>query len=183
MVAYARRINNFNDSVFNENIFLQTFRDLREAGLWSPYKLGSAKLFVFIYIFTFHSARRKRSSDKLVFSSDMVRILPGYPKQLSNDPLVALLAFYLQFPQGVSSDIVGKNVVIAMLKSNVSSIGETMNGTILNVRPLVSAIDSTEENDEESKPSTATIVGACVGVVLLLVIIVALVLAYKRRSR
>ncbi|XP_078343190.1 uncharacterized protein LOC144628942 isoform X1 [Oculina patagonica] len=116
----------------------------------------------------------------MVFSRDKVHILPGYPKQLAVDPLVALLAFYLQFPQGLSDNIVRKEVVKAILESDVSSIEESMNGTIISVQSLVSTTDPTEKSDEESKPTTAIIIGACVGGVLLLVIIIALVLACKR---
>ncbi len=118
----------------------------------------------------------------MVFSTDKVHILPGYPKQLSVDPIIALLAFYLQFPQGLSDNIVGKEVVKAILESDVSSIEESMNGTIVSVQPLVSTTDPTEESDEESKPTTAIIIGACVGGVLLLVIIIGLVLACKRSN-
>ncbi|XP_078343191.1 uncharacterized protein LOC144628942 isoform X2 [Oculina patagonica] len=119
----------------------------------------------------------------MVFSRDKVHILPGYPKQLAVDPLVALLAFYLQFPQGLSDNIVRKEVVKAILESDVSSIEESMNGTIISVQSLVSTTDPTEKSDEESKPTTAIIIGACVGGVLLLVIIIALVLACKRSLR
>ncbi|XP_078384731.1 uncharacterized protein LOC144667199 [Oculina patagonica] len=139
---------------------------------------GSARTLLstegFIYLFVC-------GSDKKVFSKDKVHILPGYPKQLTVDPFVALLAFYLQFPQGLSDNIVRKEVVKAILESDVSSIEESMiNGTIVSVQPLVSTTDPTKKSDEESKPTTAIIIGACVGGVLLLVIIIALVLACKR---
>ncbi|XP_078343354.1 P-selectin-like [Oculina patagonica] len=128
------------------------------------------------------SSRGKRSSNNLIFSKDRVHILPGYPKQLSEDPLIAQLAFYLQFPQAVSDDIVLKDVLIAIMESNVSSIAVSINGTILSVRPLFSKTQTTEESDEESKPTTAIIIGVCVGVLLLVIIIVAVVLACKRSN-
>ncbi|KAL9960477.1 hypothetical protein ACROYT_G033942 [Oculina patagonica] len=128
------------------------------------------------------SSRGKRSSNNLLFSKDRVHILSGYPKQLSEDPLIAQLAFYLQFPQAVSDDIVLKDVLIAIMESNVSSIGGSINGTILSVRPLFSTTKTTEESDEESKPTTAIIIGVSVGVLLLVIIIVAVGLACKRSN-
>ncbi|KAL9958176.1 hypothetical protein ACROYT_G035153 [Oculina patagonica] len=129
------------------------------------------------------SSRGKRSSNNLVFSRDRVHILPGYPKQLSDDPLIALLACYLQFPQAVSDDIVRKDVLIAIIESDVSSIEVSINGTILSVQPLFSSTKTTEKSDEESKPANAIIIGVCVGVLLLVIIIVAVVLACKRSNR
>ncbi|XP_078384823.1 uncharacterized protein LOC144667307 [Oculina patagonica] len=128
------------------------------------------------------SSRGKRSSNNLVFSKDRVHILPGYPKQLSEDALIAQLAFYLQFPQAVSDDIVLKDVLVAIMKSNVSSIGGSINVTILSVRPLFSKTQTTEESDKESKPTTSIIIGVCVGVLLLSIIIVAVVFACKRSN-
>ncbi len=114
----------------------------------------------------------------------MVHILPDYPKQLSNDPLVAQLAFYLSSPQGLSDDTVRKEDLESIVKSNVSSIEGSINGTILNVEPLFSTTDPTEKSDEKSKSMTAIIIGACVGgALLLVVVIVAVVCACKRRSR
>ncbi|XP_078343227.1 uncharacterized protein LOC144628967 isoform X2 [Oculina patagonica] len=133
--------------------------------------------------FTLTSSRRKRSSKNLVFSKDRVYILPGYPKQLSDDPLIAQLAFYLRSPQGLSDSTVRKEDLKAIVESNVSSIERSINGTVLSVQPLFSATDTPEESEEESKPSTAIIIGTCVGVVLLVIIIVAVVLACKRHNR
>ena len=117
----------------------------------------------------------------MVFSRDMVHILPGYPKQLSDDPLIALLAFYLQ---GHSDGVVPREDLKAIVESDVTSIGESMNGTILSVQLLVSTTDTTEESDDkESKPTTAVIIGICVGALLLVIIIVAVVLACKRNNR
>ncbi len=145
-----------------------------------------AELFIYLFtfwLFIFYSSRRKRSSKNLVFSKDRVYILPGYPKQLSDDPLIAQLAFYLRSPQGLSDSTVRKEDLKAIVESNVSSIERSINGTVLSVQPLFSATDTPEESEEESKPSTAIIIGTCVGVVLLVIIIVAVVLACKRHNR
>ena len=118
----------------------------------------------------------------MVFTSDMVHILPGYPKKSPGDPTITLLAFYLQLPQGFSNSVINKYVLNAIVESGVSSIEGSMSGTILSVQPLFITTDTTEESDEESKP-TVVIIAACVGCVLLLVIIVVLVLACKKRNR
>ena len=123
----------------------------------------------------------------MVFTSDMVHILPGYPKQSPDDPTITLLAFYLQLPQGSSDNIVSKEALKAIVESDKSSIGSSIGGTISSVQALSSASDEDEEDDESDEGPvpmhTGIIIAACVGGVLLLVVIVALVLACKRRNR
>ena len=111
----------------------------------------------------------------MIFSADMVHILPGYPMQSPDDPLITLLAFYLQLPQGFSDSVVTKDVLQAIVKSDMPSIEGSMGSSISSVQPFVSTADTKEdeENDEESKP-TSVIIGASVGGVLLFVFIVAL---------
>ena len=64
-----------------------------------------------LYFLYFYSSRRKRSSDEIEFTIDMVHILPGYPKSSTANPSITLLAFYLQLPQGFSNNIVDKDVL------------------------------------------------------------------------
>ena len=120
----------------------------------------------------------------MVFTSDMVHILPGYPKKSPDDPTITLLAFYLQLPQGSSDDTVNKDVLTAIVKSDMPSIEGSIGGTILSVQPLPLTDNSeiNDNSDEESKP-TSVIIGACVGCVLLLIIVGTIVLAYKRSNR
>ena len=121
----------------------------------------------------------------MVFTSDMVQILPGYPKQSSDDPSITLLAFYLQLPQGSSDNIVNKDALTAIVESDMSRIGTSMGGTILSVQPLSTNRDITaEENDDKSKAAfTIVILGAIGAAVSFLVVVVALMFAYKRRER
>ena len=132
---------------------------------------------------TFYSFRRKRSSDKTVFTSDRVHILPSYPKESTHNPSITLLALYLQFPQEFSDDIVDKDVLNAILQSNKLSIGGSVGGTISSIQPLVSTTETTEKSDEEPESKNAIIIGVCVGGVILVVIIVAIFLHFKRRKR
>ena len=120
----------------------------------------------------------------MVFTSDMVHILPTYPKKSPDDPTITLLAFYLQLPQGFSDSVVNKDVLLAIVESDKASIERSMGGAILSVQPLTS-IDTPEINDEseeESKP-TGVIIGASLGAVLLLIIIGTVVWACKRSNR
>ncbi|KAJ7356101.1 hypothetical protein OS493_027029, partial [Desmophyllum pertusum] len=130
------------------------------------------------------SSRRRRSSDNMIFSADMVHILPGYPMQSPDDSLITLLAFYLQLPQGFSDSVVTKDVLQAIVKSDMPSIEGSMGSSISSVQPFVSTADTKEdeENDEESKP-TSVIIGASVGGVLLFVFIVALGFRFVLKRR
>jgi len=135
------------------------------------------------------SSRRRRSSDEMVFSGNMVHIIQGYPVQSPENDRIALLAFYMQLPEGFSENVVPKDVLIDMVNSNMSSIGGSMNGTILSVQSLVTSSPDTfkgeetdDESDEGSKPKSATsvIIGASIGGVLFFLLIVALVLTFKK---
>lgn len=132
---------------------------------------------------TFYSSRRKRSSDKIEFTSDMVQILPGYPKKSSDNPSITLVAFYLQLPQGFSDDIVDKDVLKAIVESKAPSIERLVGGNIVSVQPLIATTETTKESDQGSNPQTAVIIGASVGVAILVVVIIALLFRFKRRKR
>ena len=137
-----------------------------------------------IFLCTFYSSRQKRSSENVTFSEDRVHILPGYPQQVFQDPPTALLAFFLQFPRGISEDFVQKDVVKAIIESNVSSVEESLGGTIISIQPLISTTVTSEEDDDKSTSiSTGAIIGICVALILLVVIIVAIVLYCKRGNR
>ena len=120
----------------------------------------------------------------MVFTSDMVHILPDYPMNFPDDPIITLLAFYLQLPKRFSNGVVNKDVLKAIVESDVSSIEGSIGGTILSVQPLplTDTSETNDESDEESK-LRSVIIGASVGGVLLLIIVGTLVLAYKRRNR
>ena len=121
----------------------------------------------------------------MTFSPEMVHILPGYPKQ-SDDPAVAMLAFYLSLPEGLSKTaVVNKDVLMDIVKSDMSSIGESMDSTIVSVDPVSQKLEKGSEDDEnegESKP-TKVIIGASIGGVLFFAVLAALVVGYKRTNR
>ena len=113
----------------------------------------------------------------------MVHILPGYPRPSPDDPEIALLAFYIQHPQGFSDAPVKKDALTAIVESNKKSIGGSVGGTILSVQPLISTPEPRKGSDKESNPQSGIIIGVCVGVVVLIVVIISLVLLYKRKKR
>ena len=121
----------------------------------------------------------------MTFSPEMVHILPGYPKQ-SDDPAVAMLAFYLSLPEGLSkTTVVNKDVLMDIVKSDMSSIEESMDSTIVSVDPVSQKLEKGSEDDEnegESKP-TNVIIGASIGGVLFFVVIAALLVGCKRSNR
>lgn len=119
----------------------------------------------------------------MVFTSDTVHILPDYPKQSPDDPQIALLAFYIQQPQGFSNAAIKKEVLKAIVESDTSRIEESVGGTILSVQPLISTTETTNESDEEPKSKNAIIIGVSVVFVILIVILVALVLRFNGMKR
>lgn len=129
----------------------------------------------------------------MAFSGNMVHIMPGYPMQSPEDTRIALLAFYLQLPEEFPDNVVSKDVLIDIVNSNMSSIGGSMNGTILSVKSLLTTTPATfngeqtdDETGEKSEPKNATsaIIGASVGGVLFLIVIVLIILTFKKgRSR
>lgn len=139
-----------------------------------------------------HSSRRKRAADYVIFTEDQVHILPGYPKQISQDPLLATLAFYLQFPPGSSSDIIKKDTLVSIVKGSLADISSSINGNISSVQtlfaettPQTTSVTPTRPTEKyNSNMKNYIIVGSVVGG--LLVIIVAAVIAWrcnKPRSR
>ena len=115
----------------------------------------------------------------------MVHILPGYPKKSTDNPSITLLAFYLQLPQGLSDDIVNKDVLNTIVESKAPSIERLVGGTIVSVQPLIATTETgTEEGDKESNPHNAVIVGASVVVVVSVVVVIfAVIFRFKKRKR
>ena len=92
-------------------------------------------------------SHRRRPPD-LIFLPDMVHILPGYPKQSSEDPKDTLIAIYLSFPVVLSqSTMVCKEILTNIVKSNMSSIGRSMRGSIVGTEPLNSSLREFPTND------------------------------------
>ena len=119
----------------------------------------------------------------MIFTSDLVHILPDYPKRSPSDSRIALLAFYVQHPSGFSDSAINKDVLKSIIVSHRSSIQRSVGGTIFRVEPLFSTAETTQETDEEPKSKHALIVGASVGGGILIVILIGIVLHCKGRKR
>ena len=119
----------------------------------------------------------------MIFTSDLVHILPDYPKQSPTDSQIALLAFYVQHPQVFSDSAISKDVLKAIVASDSSSIGRSVGGTILSVESLFSTTKTTEESDEEPKSKHAVIIGASVGGGILILILIGIVIRCKGMKR
>ncbi|KAL9953601.1 hypothetical protein ACROYT_G041044 [Oculina patagonica] len=133
------------------------------------------------------SARRKRAATYIIFTEDQVHILPGYPKQISEDPLLAILAFYLQFPPGTSGDdAIKKDALVAIVKGSLADISNSINANISSVQTLIAetstatpttSVASTRptEKDDSSSKMKYIIAGSVAGGVLLIIVIVVIV--------
>ncbi|XP_068730010.1 cubilin-like isoform X3 [Montipora capricornis] len=123
------------------------------------------------------------SSPRWTFSPDMVHILPGYPKKSSDDPNVAMIAFYLSLPRESSQSIaVGKDVLTNIVKSNMPSIGRCLGSSIVAVEPLNSPLQEFPTNDDKIREFTAAkIIGASLFGGLFLVIIILVRFVKKKR--
>ncbi|XP_015751521.1 PREDICTED: uncharacterized protein LOC107331445 [Acropora digitifera] len=131
-------------------------------------------------------SRRRRSSD-ILFSPNMVHILPGYPKQSPEDPKNAMLAFYLSLPPEISQgSVVSKEILTSVIKSNMTSIGGSMNLSIVSVDALSSpsaAFQSSDDRSNKSEANHTVIVGVSVGGSLFVVLIAVLLVVYKKNRR
>ena len=124
----------------------------------------------------------------MVFSPNMVHILPGYPKQSPEDPKVAMIAFYLSLPPEVSrGTLVPKDILTTVIKSNMPSIEGSMDGSIVSVDPLLPSSTEFPTNDNGNNKSeanrTGAIVGGIVGGCIFLVVIAALLVVCVKIRR
>ena len=86
------------------------------------------------------TSRRRRSSC-MVFSPNMVHILPGYSKRSPDDPKVAMIALYLSLPSEVSQGtVLSQDILSTVIKSIMPNIGRSMDGSIVSVYPLSSPV-------------------------------------------
>ena len=122
----------------------------------------------------------------MVFYPNMVHILPGYPKQSPEDPIVAMIALYLSLtPKGSQGTVLSKDILTTVIKSNMPSIGKSLDGSIVSVYPisLPPRTFPTNDNLNNSVANRTVIVGAIVGVFLFVVVIAALWMVYKKSKR
>ena len=119
----------------------------------------------------------------MVFSPDMVHILPGYPKQSPEDLEVTMIAFYLSLPPGISQGtVVSKDMLTTVVERNMQSIGRSIDSSIVSVKPSSSPPKNEFRTNESEGNHTGAIAGGVVGGCLLLVV-GALLVVYLRKRR
>ena len=138
------------------------------------------------FFYHLNSARRKRAASFIIFTEDQVHILPGYPKQISTDPLLASLAFYLQFPPGTSNvEAIAKDTLVSVVKGSIADISNSINGNISSVQTLVtetstavtSTVTPSRPTEKDSDKLPYIIAGSVAGG--LLVIIIAIIIIWR----
>ena len=131
----------------------------------------------------FYSARRKRTTDRVTFTKKQVHILPGYPKQISKDPLLASLAFYLQSSAGSSNAVIKRETLVSSVKGSVASISNAVNGTISSVFTLLAVqptIPTTKSTTATKTSQNGGIIAGCLfGSILLIAISGVIVWRYR----
>ncbi|PFX28263.1 Transmembrane protease serine 5 [Stylophora pistillata] len=128
------------------------------------------------------SRRRRRSSESMVFSEDMVHIVPGYPKQSPDNLKITLLAFYLHLPGNIGDNFVSEDVLKRIVKSDMKSIEGSMGVRITTVQSMPSTQsenDEEDKKDDEKSTSIFVILGAALGALLLLGIIISVAFCIK----
>lgn len=130
----------------------------------------------------FFSPRRRRAANYVTFTEDQVHLLPDYPKQISAVPLLASVAFYLQFPPGSSSAVIQKDVLASIVKGSLKKISSAINANITSVEVLIAdtttsatTAHKTYPTEKEESKALYYIIGGCVAgaVVLIIIVIVA----------
>ncbi len=128
------------------------------------------------------SSRCKRSgADFIDFTVDQVHILPGFPKQISDDPLLASLAFYLQFRPGTSHDnVVSKYILVLIVKGSLADISNSINANISSVQTLfgdtsTSSVAPTLPTDKDDSDTKIHIIAGSVAGGLFIIIVAAVI--------
>ena len=176
---------------------------LRRSHIWSftyrilhdlfcvPWKQtwNSGQAFGHVYI-SFFSSRRRRAANYVIFTEDQVHLLPGYPKQISIVPLLASVAFYLQFPPGSSTAVIQKDTLASIVKGSLAKISSAINANITSVEVLIadtttstSTVHTTYPTEKEESKTMYYIVGGCVaGAVVLIIVVIVAVWCCKREK-
>ena len=144
--------------------------------------------FVSFWICCCFRSRQRRSSG-MVFYPNMVHILPGYPKQSPEDSKVAMIALFLSLPPEVSQGtILSKDILATVITKNMSSIGKSLNGSIVSVYPTSSPpteppTSTTSPSEDPSHDDRMVIIGVIVGVCLFVVVIAVSWVVCKKSKR
>jgi len=90
--------------------------------------------------------------DYIIFTSDQVHLLPGFPEQ-DVFPLQIRLAIYVQFPPGVaqdSSSTLTKNTLLTVISESREKLEKALNVTIINI--IAAFLDASTEGSYTVTP-------------------------------
>ena len=142
-----------------------------------------------VYCIFFFSSRRRRAAGYVRFTENQVHLLPGYPKQISVVPLLASLAFYVQFPPGSSVPVIKKDVLANIVQGSLVELSSSINANISSVQilfadattvttPVTAAIPT-----EKDRSKMHAIIGGCVAVALLLILVIIATIWYCKKRK
>lgn len=135
------------------------------------------------------SSRRRRAASYVTFTENQVHLLPGYPKQISVVPLLASLAFYVQFPPGSSVPVIKKDVLANIVQGSLVELSSSINANISSVQilfadtttvttPVTAAIPT-----EKDRSKMHAIIGGCVAAALLLILVIIATIWYCKKRK
>ena len=142
-----------------------------------------------VYCIFFFSSRRRRAASYVTFTENQVHLLPGYPKQISVVPLLASLAFYVQFPPGSSVPVIKKDVLANIVQGSLVELSSSINANISSVQilfadtttvttPVTAAIPT-----EKDRSKMHAIIGGCVAAALLLILVIIATIWYCKKRK
>lgn len=85
---------------------------------------------------TSHFFYFRRALDYILFTSDQVHLLPGFPKQQGDNPLQVEVAIYVQYPPGVATESIptlNKNTLLAVVSESRDKLEKILNVTITSI--------------------------------------------------
>ncbi|KXJ06243.1 hypothetical protein AC249_AIPGENE17878, partial [Exaiptasia diaphana] len=134
--------------------------------------------------------RKRRSNSFITFTSNDVNLV-GFPIQLANAPsgsMDALVAFYVKFPPGVSSnlsDSIDGAILVDIINGSLGNIGKDIGKTLLSVSRYQIQTSVTTESPvttsagffPEDNSSLVYIIGGLVGGTIVLILLLGLIIS------
>ena len=123
----------------------------------------------------------RRALDYILFTSDQVHLLPGYPGRTPYLMQIRV-AIYVQFPPGVSSDspsTLDKNILLTVINSSRENLEKALNVSVVNLKIAYldpstdsSFTETPKVHHEETTIGYFIIGGAAAGVILAIILCV-----------
>ena len=123
----------------------------------------------------------RRALDYILFTSDQVHLLPGYPERTPYLMQIRV-AIYVQYPPGVAGDspsTLDKNILLTAINSSRENLEKALNVLVVNLK--IACLDPSTESSftetpkihhEETTIGYFIIGGAAAGVILAIILCV-----------